>query len=249
MLFCAHRISLLILLVLAYPYLAIGDNPVIVYKNSTQPTRSETSAGNIPAGFLPFNYFIGTGAEGENTEPRPMGDEIILEGSQHHITRFDLFLASNGTVELESLTLTLHDEHEYSDHQPAFPVVGSPLWSGTLYNIVVNETQTVTFSVPAVEVPEMFVWTVETNNFSQKVGLATYNPATIGINPLNPYHFPEPEDYYYVYDPEYPYGWGTPSFGSNPEANFGAIVWAVPEPTVTGALFAGGMRILWRRKR
>ena len=251
-------VSVAILLILAITPFTRAVEPVVVYDNST--THTFGTEGQAVNGFIPFNDFVQTLAMTEeeiereiaagNIELRPVGDEIRLEGTQRHITRFDLILFSTESVTLDSVTLTLHAEHEESDHLPAFPAVGPALWSSTLQNVIVNGIKTVRFDVPCVEVPEMFVWLAVTENLSQKVGLATYDGTTVGENPeFLDSHYDEPMDYYYLYEPGYYYSdWATYTLGNNPEANFGAKVWAVPEPATMGALLLGGS-LLCRRRR
>ncbi len=246
------------LLVLVVTPFAVASEPVVVYDNSIHHTSG--NEGMATNGFLAFNDFVGTLEMSEaeiqeqiqagNMELRPMGDEIILAGTERFITRFDMILFSVEPVTLDSLTLSLHAEHEYSDHLPAFPLVGPALWSGTLHDVFVNGLTTVTFHVPRVEVPDMFVWLACTDNLSMKAGLATYSPPDVGENPvIEDPHYPNPMDYYYLYEPGYfNSDWATYSLGGDPNADFGAKLWAVPEPATLSVLLLGGC-LLHRRRR
>ena len=194
----------------------------IVYDNTTTPVSGE----RLPSGFLPFSRFA------PNEE---MGDEIALDGNSRVVTQFSLILSSSVRTTLSSLTVAFY-RNDSNDAYDYYGAPGTQLWTASDSNLTVDGTTTVTFSVPNVEVPDTFAWTVSAA--SDSAGLATYDPPRVGSSGNHYWDLDHSDGLWYGM-------W----FASKPVANFGAQVMAVPEPTTSIVLALGGLAALWRRRR
>jgi hypothetical protein len=204
-------------------------SPIVVYDNTSTFTRGSGPAPDgfwyAPNGFWPFNSFAAN---------EPMGDQIKLAGTERTVTEFDLILSSVKPVVLPSLTLTLYDVN------PDTLTLGNQLWATSLSNLTVDGNTIVPITVPNVQVPDELIWLAGADSID--AGLATCNPPTVGQGPdYTGYNF-----YWDVPDPNTPY---TLDFWGNPVANFGARVFAVPEPTVVALLAMGGLLRAARKPR
>lgn len=206
--------------------IAYGDG-TIVYDNSSSFTYSTDPNNLAPDGFLPFSVY---------SPNELMGDEIILAGTNRQVVRFDLILSSTEPTELDTLSLVFREAD--------FPEPGPVLWSGILHDIYVDGITTVTFDIPNVVVPDTFIWLASSD--SVVAGLATYDPPTVGES------WDEFWDYTKFTEKE---GlWGLMALDPDPDiadpvANFGATVWAVPEPTVLGSLLFSGIFLAGKKRR
>ena len=211
-------IASLIVLVLAFPNAAVAV-PEAVYDNTTTPTTGGwEGVPGLALGFFPFNYYV---------PDEQMGDQIALAGTNRFVTEFHLLLSSSQRTDLSSLTLTFHDW----DAQAGTP--GAELWKDAADNVVVDGPTTVPF-FPSVLVPDTFVWTASAD--SMFAGLATYDPPTVGSSGN------------YFWDLDSNDGlWYALWFESDPIANFGAKVVAVPEPVTMLFLALGGLSVICRR--
>jgi len=205
-------------LVLATSSVALAV-PVVVYDNTTIPTAGDWT----PAGFWAFSQYW---------PYEPTGDQVTLAGADRTITEFRLVLSSTEETTLSSLTLSFY-ENDGLDAYLIPGVPGTPLWTTTCNNVLVNGPTTVVLSVPNVVVPDTFTWIASAD--STVAGLATYNPPTVGSS----------EDSFWDRD-SFDGQWYPLFFFGDPVANFGAKVLAIPEPAMTGLLALGGLAVLRR---
>ncbi len=215
------------IIILSFPCGVIAS-PTIVYNNtSTAVTGSWT-----PDGFWPFNSY---------NPYEPTGDQITLADTCRIVTEFDLIFSSSQQVTLSSPTLSFYE----NDGIDAYGLSGRPgtmLWTTTTNDVNINGITTVVFSVPNVVVPDTFTWIVQAD--SNYAGLATYDPPTIGSS----------DDFFWDYDISvlkwYPLMFKDiplPQYPSDPVANFGAKVLAIPEPTTLMLLALNGLAIVCKK--
>lgn len=198
--------------------------PVIVYDNTTSPT----SGSWAPDGIWQFSYY---------TPYEPMGDQITLGGTDRAVTRVDLMLSSTGPTTLSSLNLKLYLNDGYAVNG-FYGAPGTLQFSGTLTNVAVNGLTRVSFDVPTIPMQDTFTWIASAD--SMDCGMATFNPPTTGSS----------ADRFWDYTgPPYTEGWYKLSLAHDPVANFGATVYAVPEPGSLTLLAAGALAVLRRRRR
>ena len=208
-----------LLILLAAPRMAPAGD-VVVYDN----TGVHTSGGYATDGVWAFNVFEAYGY---------MGDQVTLSVSDATISRFDLMLYSTEAATAEGVQVAL------------FPIdtttfeIGAPYWTSDPRNVEVgaDEVTVVTFDVPDVAVPQELVWAAAGD--SDVAGLATMDPPSVGSSAST---------YYWNKAPE-PEGWIPLNLGSEMAANFGARIWAVPEPTGLVVLLSGCAGLIARRRR
>lgn len=178
-----------------------------------------TTGPNTPNGYWPFNIFL----PGE-----PMGDQVTLAGSNRTVTRFDLLVSSYQPTVLQDLSISFYGYDAANDLPTEF------IWQTSLSNISVNGPTIVSFDVPQVTVPDSFVWLASCdNNFA---GWMTCDPPTIGSSTKD----------YWDLDPT-GLGWFRLNLGPEQLGNFGATVWAVPEPATLTILCVGAIVAVCRR--
>jgi hypothetical protein len=204
--------------------------PVVVYDNTTTFTKGLNDDVDgykfAPNGIWPFNSFA---------PDEPMGDQITLAGAQRTLTEFDLVLSSTKPVTLPNLTLSLYDiDYDVETNAPA---PGNLLWETTESNVVVAGPTIVPILAPeaGIRLPNGLIWLAGAD--SEDAGLATCNPPSVG----------DSNDWYWDVARGYPPF--SLDFWGDPVANFGARVWAVPEPTAAAALVAGWFLSMSRRSR
>jgi len=206
--------------ILALRGVALGA-PEIVYDNTTTPVSGDW----FPDGFVPFSFY----------NPHEwMGDEITPAGTSRTVTQVEVICSSTSQVTVPAIGLALHKldaENLLGSYCP-----GTLLWTGTLQNVVVDGPTPVTFDVPDIEVPDTFAWV--TAGDSDFAGMAFYDPPTIGSS----------DDFAWDRD-EYWQDWFALYFEADPIANFGARLWATPEPGTAALLIGGGCVVLRRRRR
>ncbi|MFA6132977.1 MAG: PEP-CTERM sorting domain-containing protein [Phycisphaerae bacterium] len=223
--YCFSFVALLCVLVVCAA--APAAEPAVVYDNSLTPT----SGAFAPHGFRNIN------ALDDPTDPtypdQPIGDQVTLAGTERTVVRFDLLLSSSAPTTLTDLDLFFFD-YNTTTHIPG----PSPLWSSTLHNVAVDGLTRVQFDLPNVTFPDTFVWVVGAD--SDIAGLATFNPPTVGSSENNYWNWDRSFDY--------PDSWWRLSLGQDMQANFGATIYAVPEPASMAMLAVGGLFML-RGKR
>jgi hypothetical protein len=216
-----HLLVVLFTILLALP-IVYGD-AAIVYDNSTTPTQS-IDPGWIPEGYLAFSRY----------DPyEQTGDEITLAGTEREIVQFDMILSSIEPTTLSNLTLIFR---ELESTEQGHPEVGPVIWTDSRNNIDVDGLTTVSFSVPNIVVPDNFIWLASSD--SMVSGLASFDPPTIGSSQNQFWDYSVPLD-----------TWYSMNFDNDPVANFGATVWAVPEPTTLGMLFLSGLVLSVRKNK
>jgi hypothetical protein len=214
---------------LAVPNIGVAA-PTIVYDNTTTPVTGSWT----PDGFWPFSYYAPN---------EPTGDEItLLAGTDREIVEFHLVLSSTQQVNLGSLTLAFY-ENDGLDGYGHAGAPGTLLWATTASNVVVNGTAPVVFSVPNVVVPDTFTWIASADSMS--AGLVTYDPPTVGLSDV---YFWDRDSvdlnwYALTFDAD------PPATGYDPVANFGAKVYAVPEPGALVLVILGGLAAAWKNRR
>jgi len=212
--------TVFVVFVIAVPAAGVPA-PTVVYDNTTTPVSGDWT----PGGFWPFSVYA---------TYELMGDQITLAGTHRAITQFDLILSSSEQVTLTTLELIFY----INDGIDGYEFPGAPdteLWSDTASDVTVDGTTTVVFSVPNVVVPDTFTWVTSAD--SMIAGMATYGPPSVGSS--GNYFWDRASD-----DQEWYAMW----FESDPVANFGAKVWAVPEPTTMVLLALGGLLAARRRR-
>lgn len=215
-------LSVSVVLMFSHPTSAGAE---VVYDNTSTPTKSIGENPYVPDGFWPFNTFVPN---------EPMGDQITLAGTARSVVEFDLVLSSTQLVNLSSLTLTFHDTQVVDSKGNRWP--DNQLWTGTLTNVAVDGLTTVTFVVPDILAPDVFVWTAGAD--SSVAGLATFDPPTVGSSNM----------LYWDHDIA-GNRWWAQYFRGDPVANFGAKVLAVPEPVTAVMLTIGGLSLIRRKRR
>ena len=201
-------------------------SPTLVYDNTTTATSGTFEPNGLPHGFWSFNQIW----PGE-----PMGDQIMLAGTERTHALFDLMVSSSQPTTLTNITLYLYNV-DSATYTP-----GTQFWSGSLQDVAVNGLTTVTFSItnPGVPLPDTFIWLASAH--SDVAGLATFNPPTVGSS----------EDFYWDHDPDED-AWYSMAFRSDPAANFGARVWAeanpIPEPASIIFVLLGGLAVRGKRR-
>src|SRR5688572_22973289 len=198
---------------------SIGAAQSIVYDNTTTSLNN-----NHP--LLP--EWLNDSAE--------VGDEIWLDGSDREAVELGLIFTNRGTIP------------NYFDAQVRFRFLDandSPAAvffdSGIIPGMYSPPGLTVYyFAIPHVIVPDRFVWTIQLYNRTgpgNELGPSYFNPPTVGHS----------EDFFWRY--ETGGDWTPYSWGGAPVANFGAILTAVPEPSMFAALSVGAVAFLRRRRR
>lgn len=204
----------------------------IVYDNTTTPTASNW-IDPLADGFWPFSQYDPYGY---------IGDAVTLDATtdERALWTFDLLLSSSQPVTLDTLELTLFDTDGLFPVEPA-------LWTDTLTDVHVDGLTTVTFDIHGeVTAPDTFVWAISAD--SLYAGPATFGPATVGESPRY-------AGWSYCWNKEesdinwLPLMFSDDSMNipSDPPADFGARITAVPEPTAGLVLFAGTLVALRRR--
>lgn len=166
-------------------------------------------------------------------ESAEAGDEIWLGGTARAVTELKLIFNYRGTAPGTLDALVRFREYDEDFRGPGAIFYESPL----------TQVQTtaglhdLTFSIPGVVVPDHFIWTIQVFNrqgSDGELGMAYFNPPTVGSS----------EDWLWQRGGS---EWTAYSWGSEPYANFGARLTAVPEPA-TLSVFAAGL-LLQRRRR
>jgi hypothetical protein len=224
-----RTMSVLLVVSLLWAFPVSAADSQIVYDNSSTPTRGlhgePPYAGD---GFWPFTM----------NPNRYLGDEIVLSGDARRVVRVDVQLSSTGPTSLENLTLGLFSIAPGAYYPDAL------LWLGSLADILVEGPTAVTFTVPEIQVPDRFVWAVAGPD-SETAGLAVFDPPTVGASPLLAHPTRGYMDYYLHSSGEDL--WGFMYFEGDPVANFGATIWAVPEPSTLALAALGGIALIRRR--
>ena len=190
---------------------------VVVYDNTTTATTGPFIEAT-EYGFWPFSQYNAYDL---------VGDSVNLDPGlvERTVCRFDLMLSCfpwSQPVTLPELTVSFYDLDA--------PWPDTEIWSSvTLTNVVVDGLTMVTFDVsPGVTVDDSFVWTACAD--SLEAGLATFDPPEVGSS----------DDYFFVRD-FYDLSWCALNFDGDPVANFGARIWAVPEPASALVMVLGGL--------
>lgn len=203
--------------------LAHAGMPTVVYDN----TQTPTSGSWTPDGFWAFSNWMPN---------EPTGQTLTLAGTDRFVTQFDLVFSSVVRTKINSLSFSLHDTSGLDrwNHPGAPSEV--PLWSMSVQDIWIEGPTVVTFH-PNVTVPERLIWVISADSLD--AGPATYGPPIVGSCP----------DAFWDYDYSGIKKWATYNFEHDPAAQFGAKVFAVPEPSTLAIMVLGGMWAGRRRAR
>lgn len=164
------------------------------------------------------------------------GDEVWMAGSDRTVTELRLLFTYRGTIpgtidaQIRFRSVRAEDQMPGDVFYDTGIIAGLPTLGG------LNEY---VFSIPNIDVPDRFVWTVQAYNRQGSVGElgpSYFNPATVGFS----------DDFFWRYGGS---DWTAYSWGGNPYANFAAKITAVPEPATMIALAVGVGLIARRRKK
>lgn len=236
-----RRVLIAFTLLLMCSGLAAGA-PVVVYDN-TVPIPPATT--NQTTGSFTPDLSHGYWAFDDKYFDEPRGDEITLADTARQIVEFQLMLASQSEVIVGGLTLQLYSYSmaSYDGNTGSFSS-GGLLWEGTKNNVVVDGLTPVIFDVPNITVPDTFLWVASTDSYDYDAGLATFGPGTVGYSPTRA---SDGLDYFWDYWAEEDW-WDPLTFNSDPVADFGAKVWAVPEPATISLLLLAGLFVSSKKR-
>lgn len=208
------------MLVAALPFAALAG-PVVVYDNTT----------HYQGLCDPIGKSSRLGVEA--------GDRVSLGGSARYVTNISLAVFAARALTTDA-TVRLYDV-DSSDG------VGTLLWdSGALSEAVATGENLLSVSVPHVLVEDQLIWTVAFADSSGDVGMASYGPATVGVD----------YDQIWGRDGYAGGGWLSYWYGGNPWAGLSAAISAdmspgqfVPLPSATAMACVGIAGLTLRRRR
>ncbi len=197
---------------------------------------------------------------------REYGDDIVLAGTSRHLSEFSFLynaILPAGVTTPAQWRLRIYA----NDGTRQYPDVvtsqrpSSLLWESASFPVL-SGFVTNTLSLPLVQVPDRFTWTIEFSNIPQTrefgAGLIIANYPTLGAElalrgggtTIGSY-----ADFWVQMDPNDNNSWALNIFSANPDigpqGNFWVRVSAVPEPTplVLGTLGFGVLLWVFRRGR
>lgn len=173
---------------------------------------------------------------GENNSLE-VGDDIWLVGTDRWATELKILMTHrgslSGTFDAQIRFRSVIEETQ----TPGEAFFDSGLLTGLTIHAGINEY---TFSLPGVQLPDHFVWTIQGFNrqgAEGEFGPSYFNPATVGFS----------DDFFWMASSAT--DWTPYSWGGDPYANFAAQITAVPEPGSMLALAAGiGLLARLRKK-
>jgi hypothetical protein len=189
---------------------ASAATPSVVYDNS-DPTKYLNISVPTPAGKVEF------------------GDEITLSGADRLLSALKIEYFAKDLSGDETATIHLY-QNTGSFGSPAFTEIGS---AGPVS--LVNGFNNLTYTDPALLLPDTFIWTVSFSNVEgpERAELPIYNPPGVGSS----------LDDFWTKDSSG--SWTLFRFsGGNPPGNFAANVTAVPEAGTIAYGLVGGLMVL-----
>lgn len=164
-----------------------------------------------------------------------VGDEVWLAGTDRNVVQLSILIWYRGDIP-GTLDARVRLRGMTDMEEPGDILYESPLYQSLATLHGMNEY---TFDIPAVQVPDRFVWTIQVYNRQGSVGElgpAYFDPATVGYS----------ADFFWQSDMGSP--WTPYSWGGDPFANFGARIVAVPEPATCAALGLGLLALAIKRR-
>ena len=189
---------------------ASAATPSVVY-NNTDPTRYQNISVPMPAGSVEF------------------GDEINLAGADRLLSALKIEVFTKDLSGNETANIQLY-RNTGTFQNPIFEQIGS---GGPVS--LVNGFNTLTYTDPALILPDTFIWSVSFNGIEgiERAELPIYNPPSVGTS----------EDDFWTKDSAG--NWTLFRFsGGNPAGNFAANVTAVPEAGTIAYGLIGGLMVL-----
>lgn len=197
---------------------------------------------------------------------REYGDDIVLAGTSRHLTDisflYNAILPSGITTPAQwRLRIYANDGAQQYPDVVTSQRPGSLLWESASFPVLPGFV-TNSLSLPLVQVPDRFTWTIEFSNIPQTrqfgAGLIIANYPTVGAplelrgggTTIGSY-----ADFWVQMDANDNNSWALNIFSANPnlgpQGNFWVRVSAVPEPTslVLGTLGFGALLWIFRRNR
>lgn len=184
------------------------------------------------------------------------GDELALAGTARHVTDFAFAYFGNFTISDASYNIRFYA----NNGTDAFAGAPTALRPGTLLwdsgsQPLFNGVNSVSLTVPEVQVPDKFTWSVTFQGLDgtegKKAALMLANPATVGAllpgNGTLPDVIGSYDDFWKKDDAGNNDSWTLYSFGfgpNDPKGSFYAKVTATPEPGVW-ALGLSGIALIW----
>lgn len=191
---------------------------------------------------------------------REYGDEVALAPGYRAISQFvfQYFGDFNPTNRLDATGKVRFYANNGPDADPGPKVItmpgATPLWESDSFPLLTGYN-IVSLDVPWVNVPDVFIWTVQfsgvTGATKDAAGLALAEPPTVG-GVLADGKIGSYWDAWIRNDPNRVDSWSLISFGfreNDPKANFYARVYAVPEPSTWALLIAGGVMLAVSARR
>ena len=199
-----------VVLAASFVMVASAATPSVVYNNS-DATKYLNISVPMPSGKVEF------------------GDEINLAGTARLLSalKIEVFAKDLGGNETASMQLYKNNGTYQS---PIFEQIGSAVPVA-----LVNGFNTLTYTDPALILPDTFIWTVSFNGVGpgERAELPIYNPPTVGSS----------LDDFWTKDSSG--SWTLFRFdGGNPAGNFAANVTAVPEAGTIAYGLMGGLMVL-----
>ncbi len=222
---------------------ALAADGTVVYDSTSN--RSDTWVSNISP---------------TNRRQIEIGDEISLAGSARMVTSFVFEYfgdiapgtspGANAVVRFYANDGGLH----VPSSGPAAPMPQTLLWESAPFQVLGNkEFREVTLSVPNIVVPDKITWSIQFNGLTgaSQAGLTISDPVTVGaVLPTSNGTFllGSYSDYWGKTDPLRSDSWALFVIPPN-RANFHAKLTAVPEPGAVALFAAGGVTVLFLRRR